>query len=76
MKLTEIVKKQILKEYEKGSPESVAEELVDMLDDLQRYKIKRIKYDKVRKWTLNNPRGAKDIKHAVAKLIGWLGLVK
>ena len=72
MKLTEIVKKEILKEYDKGSPEAVSEKLVDMFDFL-RHILKSIKFDKVRKWARANPKEALKYKKMLQFQIDLIG---
>ena len=73
-KLREIIKQE-LNEYEKGTPESVGEDLVEVANELQR-EFKRIKFDKIREWGKKYYRSAPGLLNMLTNVLKWVRKIK
>ena len=73
-KLKEMIKQE-LNEYEKGTPESVGEDLVEVANELQR-EFKRIKFDKIREWGKKYYRSAPGLLNMLTNVLKWVRKIK
>jgi len=73
-KLKEMIKQE-LNEYEKGSPEEVAERVFDAVVELQ-HQIKRINFKKVREWGTKYYRSAPGLVNMLTHVTKWIRKIK
>ena len=74
LKLKEMIKQE-LNEYEKGSPEEVAERVFDAVVELQ-HQIKRINFKKVREWGTKYYRSAPGLVNMLTHVTKWIRKIK